>query len=70
MRPSVITRLEKLEAASGDACGFVVAIAGRDETCEQAIERATAGLVVDGRTHIVCVNLLATTRDEYLRRHG
>lgn len=55
MRPSMKTRLEKLEAITSTAEAFVVAVPEDGETTEQAVERTTAGMVVDDQTVIVAI---------------
>ncbi len=55
MKPSLAYRVGKIEAVSGDAETFVVAVPEHGETPEQAVERVTADLVVDERTVIVSI---------------
>lgn len=55
MKPSLAYRVGKIEAVSGDAETFVVAVPEDGETTEQAVARTTAGMVVDEQTVIVAI---------------
>ncbi|MDA8259211.1 MAG: hypothetical protein M0Z99_26825 [Betaproteobacteria bacterium] len=59
MRPSMKTRLEKLEAAASTVATFLVAIPQEGETTEQAVARTTAGVVVDDQTVVVAIRRLS-----------
>ena len=64
IRPSLETRLARLETASSAAAPLVIAIVGVDEDPNAAVERACEGRIVDERTVVVVINLHALTGAE------
>jgi hypothetical protein len=64
MRPSLITRLEKLEAKEGDVTRFVIVIVEDGETSDEAVARATVGKVIDRQTLIIVIHRVADTYSE------